>query len=143
MVCRGCGGRGMQCATGAPFAATLRRSRRLPRRWSGWWSRIAQDPEVGQDTPHDSRIVDRRDDAHPATIVRTRQHAAGAGRSTPRLVDARAPRSHSLASHPRSRQPARRQGNPGPRIGERGEPLAEPRRRPGPADRTCTHGPAP
>src|SRR5262249_62008987 len=75
--CRGRGGRGVQCATGALFAVTLRRSGRLPRRWSGWWSRIAQDAEVGQDTPHDSGIVDRRDHAHAAPAVRTGEYIDG------------------------------------------------------------------
>src|SRR5262249_16649221 len=74
---RGRGGRGVQGAAGPPVAGPPRPPGRLPRRWSGWCSRIAQDAEVGQDTPHDSGIVDRRDHAHAAPAVRTGEYIDG------------------------------------------------------------------
>src|SRR4029453_1498843 len=57
---------------------------------------------------------------------------AGAGRSRPRLVDARAPAEPLIGVSPQVPPSGSTPAQSGPRIGE-GEPLAEPRGRLGPA----------
>jgi hypothetical protein len=54
-----------------------RRSGCPPRRRVRRWTRVAEEPEVDQDTPHDPGIVDRRQDPHAPTTPRTGEDVDG------------------------------------------------------------------